>query len=170
LFLSEISRIPGSRYLTGGSSSKAGISRFLIDVRPKILLIDEIDKMRCEDFSVLLSVMEDGTVSEMKFGRREHIKLKLWVFAAANDISRIPGEVKSRFLIFRLRKYDTGTFKRVVINILMKREGKDVKLAKYIAEKIVMLSRDPRDAIKIARLSNSKDEVIEILDTWKKFC
>ena len=41
LFMQELSRLKRSRYALGGSSTKAGIARFLIDYRPLFLLIDE---------------------------------------------------------------------------------------------------------------------------------
>ena len=41
LFLQELNRLPRSRYALGGSSTKAGIARYLIDYKPLFLLIDE---------------------------------------------------------------------------------------------------------------------------------
>ena len=41
LFLQELARLKRSRYALGGSSTKAGIARFLIDYKPLFLLLDE---------------------------------------------------------------------------------------------------------------------------------
>ena len=60
LFLEPLGQLPGAQYALGGSSSRAGIADFLINFQPRFLIIDELDKMKREDFSVLLSLMQCG--------------------------------------------------------------------------------------------------------------
>ncbi len=57
LFLKALGQLPGAQYALGGSSSRAGIADFLINFQPRFLIIDELDKMKTEDYSVLLSLM-----------------------------------------------------------------------------------------------------------------
>jgi DNA replicative helicase MCM subunit Mcm2 (Cdc46/Mcm family) len=60
LFLLCIERLPGAKYIIGSRASKARIADYLINYRPRILLIDEIDKMHIQDIAVLLSMTETG--------------------------------------------------------------------------------------------------------------
>jgi len=92
LFLEEINRIRGSSYHSGSSTSKAGLSDFLFIHRPRILLIDEFDKMSREDYAVLLSLMESGKVTETKYHRRREEHMDVWVFATANTLRGVPPE------------------------------------------------------------------------------
>jgi Holliday junction DNA helicase RuvB len=170
LFLMELARLGNARFAVGSSTTRAGVTRFLIENRPRILLIDELDKLEHrKDYSSLLSVMEQGVVSELKTGRVKTVHLKTWVFATANYEKNIPLELKSRFLVFRLKPYDKKAFLRVTRRILVTREQKDAKTAAYIARKIAEKSRDVRDAIKVARLSNSPREARQVLKTLRKY-
>jgi len=68
LFLMEMARLPNSRFALGGTTSKAGIVDFLIDLRPSYLIIDEIDKMDGKDVAALLTLMETGIVTRERDG------------------------------------------------------------------------------------------------------
>ena len=164
LFLMELSRLPSARYALGGRSSRAGISRFLIEARPRYLLIDDIEKMDVKDYSVLISLMETGVVSELLAGRTETIQLKTWVFASANDQSKLPPELRSRFLRLTLHEYGSQEFREVVVKTLTKREGLDHDLAEYIAKRLMFETRDVRDAVRLARLCKGREEVDEVLE------
>jgi Holliday junction DNA helicase RuvB len=164
LFLMELSRFPHSRYAIGGRSSKAGMSRFLIETRPRFLLIDEIEKMQMKDYSVLISLMETGVISELLAGRTQTVKLKTWVFATANDQSKLPPELRSRFIRFNLDEYTSEQFREVAVKTLIKREGLSSYLAEYIAEKLMFKTRDVREAVRIGRLCKSERQVDEVLE------
>lgn len=168
LFLMELSRLQHARYAIGGRSSKAGISRFLIETRPRYLLIDDIEKMDMKDYSVLISLMETGIVSELLASRTQAVKLKTWVFAAANDISKLPPELRSRFMRFNLEEYTPEQFKEVAVKTLTIREGLGLQLAEYIAERLMFKTRDVREAVRLRRLCKSKQEVDEVLEAM--FC
>ncbi len=86
LFLEALGDLPGAQYALGGSSSRAGIADFLINFQPRFLIIDELDKMKGEDFSVLLSLMQSGVVARLKKGMREVERFKGGVWVA-----RMPG-------------------------------------------------------------------------------
>jgi len=164
LFLMELSRLPHARYALGARSSRAGISRFLIEARPRYLLIDDIEKMDMKDYSVLISLMETGVVSELLAGRTETVQLKTWVFASANDQSKLPPELRSRFMRFNLEEYSSEQFREVVVKTLTKREGLDHRLAEYIAERLMFETRDVREVVRLARLCKSREEVDEVLE------
>ncbi len=105
LFLGEIARLPFSRFTLGGGTSKAGLADFLLEFQPRYLIIDEIDKMGKEDMSILLSLMESGTVARLKKRMREVERMTTWVFASANRDDRIWPELKSRFFTVHLKEY-----------------------------------------------------------------
>lgn len=171
LFLEEINRIRGSSYHLGSSTSRAGLTQFLLDARPKILLLDELDKMDREDYAVLLSLMESGKVVQTKYGRRDEEHMKVWVFASCNKLTGIPPENISRFrpFIFRFRDYNEEDYAKVVVAFLVQRENIPEELAKYIAEKLKGTTRDVRAARGIARLCRSKEEVDRYFETVMKY-
>ena len=70
---------PGRVQQPGRSSSRAGIADFLIN-NPRFLIIDELDKMKAEDYSVLLSLMQSGVVARLKKGLRDINRMTTWVF------------------------------------------------------------------------------------------
>lgn len=174
LFLEELNRVPGSSYHLGSSSTKAGLTQFLLDVRPRLLLIDELDKMRREDLAALLSLMESGKVVETKFGRRREEYMKIWVFASCNSLKGIPPENVSRFkpCVFHFREYTKEEFIQVVEKFLVERESVDPNLAKYIAEKVSAFTRDVRAARGLGRLCKTVqdvDQYAEIIGRYKGF-
>lgn len=167
IFLMELERLPRSRYALGGTSSKAGVVDFIIEQRPRYLILDELEKMDMKDFTALLSLMAEGVVTRLKKGMTEKVKVKTWVFGAVNRDDSLPVELKSRFLKQYLPEYSEQDYKKVVRAVLIKREQVDEKIAAEIAEKMVCYSRDVRDAIKIARLhkadlSMTVDEIVEL--------
>jgi len=174
LFLEEVNRIRGSSYHMGSSSTAAGLTQFLLDRRPRILLIDEFDKMNREDYACLLSVMESGKVVETKYGRRREEHMDVWVLASCNSVKGIPPENISRFrpYVFHFREYTPEEYVRVVVRVLTEREGVDPELANYIAGKLVGLTRDVRAARGLGRACKTKEEVdkhIEVLTRYKGF-
>ncbi|MDD4984945.1 MAG: hypothetical protein PHQ43_04010 [Dehalococcoidales bacterium] len=159
IFLMELERLPRSRYALGGTSSKAGIVDFIIEQQPRYLILDELEKMDMKDFSALLSLMADGVVTRLKKGMTDKIKVKTWVFAAVNREENLPPELKSRFLIRRLSAYNEEDYKEVVRAVLVKREHEVEAVANEIADRMANLSRDVRDAVKVARLHKGQQSM-----------
>lgn len=171
LFLEELSRIRGSSYHLGSSSTKAGLTQFLLNARPKILLIDEFDKMGREDLAALLSLMESGKVVETKYGRRSEEYMKVWVFASCNTLKGIPPENISRFrpYVFHFKEYTKEEFIEVVEKFLVEREDVEPNLAKYIAEKVSAFSRDVRAARGLGRICKNTQNVDQYVKTIMKY-
>ena len=175
LFLEELRRLPKSTFVLGSGLSKAGLYDILFDEQPKYLVIDEIDKVdSTENLTCLLSLMERGIVVERKHRKHRSIQLKTWVFAGANRLDKLPPELKSRFLILHFRPYTPEEFTEVVVHILTAREKIPKHLALYIAQKCLkeLYTRDPRDAVKIARLAKTetltKHEIDKIINLIKQ--
>jgi Holliday junction DNA helicase RuvB len=169
VFLLEIARIQGAHYYAaGGTVTKSGLIDKLFEDEPKILIIDEIEKADNKDLSVLLSLMEHGIVTKLVHGQELCLQLETKVFAACNVVNRLPPELRSRFLILRFREYTEDEFIEVSRTVLTMREGVDPTLADYIAHKLVKYTKDVRDAIKVARLANNKQEVDRVVNLMFK--
>jgi Holliday junction DNA helicase RuvB len=159
LFLEALGELPGAQYALGGSSSRAGIADFLINFQPRFLIIDELDKMKGEDFSVLLSLMQSGVVARLKKGLRDVNKMTTWVYAGVNRSDRLPPELLSRFITFKFETYTREEFLEVAQEVITKQHGKDPALARYIAEAVVKRTRDVRQAVQVAKLVETPEEV-----------
>jgi len=161
-------KVPGAELTLGSRSTKSGIAGFLIEREPRILIIDELDKMKAEDMASLLSVMETGVIATMMHRRRITKELKLWVLATANTTRGIPQELLSRFARVWLREYTDDEFDEVTEKVLTRREGiDDPELARYIARKVrtSLKSRDVRDCVRCARLlkEQTKEDVNRVI-------
>lgn len=169
LFLMELERLANSVFLYAGNSTRAGIRELLIDL-PRYLIIDEIDKIsNPQDLSPLLSWMEDGRFTITKHNQHSTFSGKGWVFGACNTLRGIKPELLSRFLHFKLKPYTKGQYLEITTNILEQREGVDIEVARYIAEKTVSDTNDVRTAIKVARLAKTIEEVDDVLRIVRKY-
>lgn len=162
VFLMELARLPGAHFTTGGSSSRAGINRLLLSQRPRILIVDEIEKMNMEDCSALLSLMEGGIVSSTKVGLTATIQITCSVFAACNSTRRLPRELLSRFERVTFRPYTEEEFHHVVVKVLTMREETPEAVARRVAELCVENRWDDvRDAVRLARMGRGTLEGVE---------
>ncbi len=155
LFLWDIERVAGEQaeWVLGSATSKAGLWDLVAEQEPKILLIDELDKMNTADTAALLSLMEGGRLVRAKKGRSLDVTVPVRVVAATNQVSRLSPELRSRFAIKRLEPYDPVEYRTVVKGVLVRREAVNPELAEEIAEKLHGKSQDVRDAIRVARLT-----------------
>ncbi len=160
LFLLDIyENVPGSMYILGSTSSKAGIRDMLLENRPTILLIDEIDKIDPREMDILLSIMESGLLVVTKGHFRATEKMWVKVFAACNDPTRITKALLSRFLPVEFPEYNDEQYKSVVVNVLTQREKVKKEIAELIAEELAKYTRDPRDAVNIGRMLKKVKDV-----------
>ncbi|MDP3064843.1 MAG: AAA family ATPase [Chloroflexota bacterium] len=82
--------------------------------QPRILLVDELDKMAAADMGALLSLMEGGRLVRAKVGRRLNEQVELWVVAATNNLRVLAPELLSRLAVRRLHAYTRTEFREVV--------------------------------------------------------
>lgn len=155
LFLWDIERLFGERaiWLVGSAASRAGLWDLVAERKPCIILIDELDKMHITDMAALLSIMEGGRLVRAKKGRELNMRLGLTVVAATNIEGKLSPELRSRFAIRRLRSYSRDEFRRVVTEVLARRENIDPATAEKIAERLDGRTQDVRDAVRVARLT-----------------
>ena len=155
LFLWDIEQTFGEQaiWLVGSATSKAGLWDLVAEREPRILLIDEMDKMNATDMAALLTMMEGGRLVRAKKGRELDIHNPLKVIAASNRLEKLSPELRSRFAIRRLNPYDREEFLIVVKGVLMRKENLSEDLAEKIAIDLDGKSQDVRDAIRVARLA-----------------
>jgi Holliday junction DNA helicase RuvB len=159
LFLMELERL-GGRFITAGTATRVGIQDVLFEETPRILIIDEIEKISGQnELSALLTWMESGRIIVTKHGVQGEKTGKGWVFAACNTDEKLTQELKDRFQIFHLKPYTREEFRRIVANYLIKRMNVRKDMAAYIAEKVGEYSTSVREAIRVARISKTKKDV-----------
>ena len=153
-----VGHVEGGKGLTTSVGMVEVVLQFPPDT-PCLLTIDELDKLPNQEMSALYRLMTTGEVVLAKHRRIIREKRLVWVLAASNRERALPDPIKSRFLIVRFRALTEEEYKRIIPGILVKREGVDPALARYIAEKLAPLTRDPRDAIKVARMAWTEEDV-----------
>jgi len=163
MFLGELARLPFSRFTLGGGTSKAGLADFLLEFRPRYLIIDEIDKMPMTEQSILLSLMESGVVARLKKRMREMETMTTTVFAAANRDINIWPELKSRFFSLHLKEYSEADFISISRAVLITREKVDPGLATIIAGMLSRYTRDVREAVHFGRLCKTEEDVRSLM-------
>src|SRR5215831_7037971 len=89
-----------------GSNTTNRILDVLDEKRPKIILLDEIDKMGCIFQNQLLCFMESGRVDVEQQRKQYHFKIEgAKVFATCNELNRLSKPLKSRFRKLFLPRY-----------------------------------------------------------------
>ncbi len=174
LFLMELGRLPGAHFVVGGAASRAGLADVLVMWRPRFLLVDEIETVqRMKDYAVLLHVMESQEVVLTKHGKRLRIPMTTSVFAAGNDIRKLPRALLSRFggpeSVIRLRAYRREEFVEVATRVLVEREGASEPFARACAAAAAGVgSRDVRYAVRLARLAHDVADLDAILRAFRR--
>jgi predicted ATPase with chaperone activity len=97
-FLMEIMKQKDSVYFDATNTTNR-ILQVLEEERPKIVCLDELDKMPRQFAEKLLNFLESGRVKVDQKNLQLDFELKgIKVFATANDINRISRPLQSRFL------------------------------------------------------------------------
>lgn len=173
LFLMELGKLSGRYQATGSTVSGAGLTDAFFQHEPRILLLDEIDKIPMDATAVLLSVMETGDVVETKYKRHRGLKLELNVFAACNTDKGIPPELLSRFdTKLHFHPYAYEEFVSICRGYLYKYEGVPEDIAEYIGiQTWEHLDKDVRTARGIAwKLREpSAGDVDRLVRFYKKY-
>ena len=166
MFLRALEQHGGSlaMWVSGSSTSLAGLWDKLAEVKPRWLLIDELEKMKLEDTASLLNLMENGRIVRTKSRRNLDLKINCWVIATANRIDVLAPELKSRFAKVEVAEYSQTNYITVVKNVVIKEGASEVD-ADLIAKAMLGRSRDVRDAVRVARLAKNVgvDKAINLL-------
>ena len=129
------SSVPSAYMAFGSRTSAAGISDALFEHQPSVLLMDEVDKMHNDVYSVLLGLMESGEILETKSKRTRGIKLETMVIAACNSSAKMPPEFLSRFALhLSFPTYTREEFIDVCRGFLSKAENCEPEIASLIGQ------------------------------------
>ena len=171
LFLLGVERLSGSTYVLGSRMSRSGLSGFLMDSRPRFLLVDEVDKLPPRDLAPLLSLCESGRVIEVLNRKRREVFMGTIVFAAANSIKRLPPELLSRFQVLEFPEYTRDEFVEVCRRVLVRREGLSLLEAGQVAVRVLdeLKSKDVRLAVRLARLARTSLGIDGVVEVFRKY-
>jgi len=142
----------------------------LEEKRPKVICIDELDKMLRTFQNQLLNFMESGRVKVDHQKKQNDFEIKgVKFFALANDITRLSKPLQSRFRKLFLPRYTEEQFLDVSEKVLSKTSP---SIARYIAANVWKNGGDIRDVVSIGKLVRKSDgpEQIElIMETMIKY-
>jgi Holliday junction resolvasome RuvABC ATP-dependent DNA helicase subunit len=151
-----------------GSNSTNRILDILQENRPKIICIDELDKMARQFQEKLLNFMESGHIKVDQMHGQYDFRIKgAKVFAACNEVTRLSRPLQSRFRCLHLPPYTEEQFLEVSTKVLPR-----LKIAHVIGKAVWDQRGDIRDVISIGRLIRKTDgpeEVEQILATIIKY-
>jgi DNA polymerase III delta prime subunit len=151
-----------------GSNTTSRILDVLQEQRPKIILIDELDKMSRQFQNQLLNFLESGRIKVDQQRKSYDFEIKgAKVFAICNEINRLSKPLQSRFRRLHLPPYTEDQFLEVSIKVLPK-----LKIAHIIGKAVWNNRGDIRDVISIGKLVRKKDgpeEIEQILRTMTKY-
>ena len=85
-------------------------------MRPKYLLVDEIEHLKPEYQTALLSLMETGILTQTMHSKVRHIHLKSWVFATSNGTKKLSEPLLSRFRVMYLNEYEFSQFCQIAVS------------------------------------------------------
>tara|TARA_Y100000310_G_C20120969_1_gene551419 strand:+ start:210 stop:479 length:270 start_codon:yes stop_codon:yes gene_type:complete len=80
------------------------------------------------------------------------------IFAGVTRQDRLPPEFLSRFGTFDFKPYTREEFLEVAEAVITGQLGKEPDLARYVAESVVLRTKDVRQAIQVAKLCDTAEE------------
>lgn len=157
-------------YFDAANTTSAGLIEELYhDRNTKLIIIDEIDKLKRNDLNSMLGLLNDGRiVKSLKHMRYDFRIENVKIFATSNSLGSLSKPVRSRFQEYHLIEYTDKEFLDVVAFCLQN------KLPAEINEMIGMILlefgiKDVRTAIGLGNLikrSDSRDDVGRVIENW----
>jgi replication-associated recombination protein RarA len=173
IFLMEIMRgLDNACYVDCTNTTGAGLVDKLFNSTINYLLLDEVEKMSKKDQNVLLNVIETGMLIETKVSKTRSKQMEnLKVFATTNNVDDLSRPLRSRFMEFHLPEYTFDQFSDIARKLLNKRFGNTNQVADEISTAVwnEMNSKDIRNVLAIAKLVHSIDDVLWLVQTYKKY-
>jgi replication-associated recombination protein RarA len=137
---------------------------------PRIICIDELDKMPRTFQNQLLNFMESGRIKVDQMKRRYDLEIKgAKIFATCNEINRLSIPLQSRFRTLFLPAYSQQQFVEVAVKVLPRISE---NLARYIGFTVYSNDGDIRDALSVGQLIRKSDgppEVENMIRTLLKY-
>jgi replication-associated recombination protein RarA len=137
---------------------------------PRIICIDELDKMPRTFQNQLLNFMESGRIKVDQMKRRYDFEIKgAKIFATCDEINRLSIPLQSRFRTLFLPKYSQQQFVEVAVKVLPRISE---NLARYIGFTVYSNDGDIRDVLSVGKLIRKSDgppEVENMIRTLLKY-
>jgi Holliday junction DNA helicase RuvB len=153
-----------------GSNTTNRILDVLEQERPKVICIDELDKMPRTFQNQLLNFMESGRVKVDQQRKQYDFEIRgAKVFASCNEISRLSKPLQSRFRRLHLPPYTKEQFLDIAVKVCPKLKE---EISRIIGEEVWKTSKDVRDVVSLSKLirkSDGPDEIEAIMQTLTKY-
>ena len=133
-------------FIDAANASGPGLIDYLFEhPETHVICIDELDKLKKSDQTALLNLLETGILSSTKVRKTRSIGMEgVKVFATSNDVDRLIGPLRSRFLEFELPEYTWENFLLVTQKLLQNRYGLDETTSGKIAQVVWSSIADKR--------------------------
>jgi replication-associated recombination protein RarA len=155
LFLQGILEIRKDGVYFDGSNTTSRILDVLEKERPKMICIDELDKMPRTFQNQLLNFIESGRIKVDQMRRQYDFEIKgAKVFATCNEINQLSKPLQSRFRKLFLPRYTEEQFSDISEKVLSKISP---NIARYTAANVWKNGGDIRDVISIGKLVRKSD-------------
>lgn len=158
-------------YLDCSLMTKAGLRDLLFENRNrlKILLLDEISRLKKIDQEILLNLLQDGRIIDTRSGNHREIKFGfLKVFATCNELSKLIEPLRDRFDRYDLPQYTFDDFNSIC-NRVVKVKDHDLKQKVISAVWDELGSRNVRDVINASRYINTYEDLEKYIKIKKKY-
>jgi replication-associated recombination protein RarA len=153
-----------------GSNTTNRILDVLEQGRPKVICIDELDKMSRTFQNQLLNFMESGRVKVDQQRRQYDFTIEgCKIFATCNEIDRLSKPLQSRFRRLFLPRYTEEQFLNVAEKVLPRLSQ---SVARYIGAQVWRNQGDIRDVIstgKLVRKNDGPEAIAHIISTISKY-
>jgi holliday junction DNA helicase RuvB len=173
LFVLEIEKLMRSKiyFAEGAATTKAGLQKFIGENQHKeIIIVDEIDKMAMKDQEGLLTMMERGEFTSTKVRNTRTVRANVVIFATSNSTELLSKPLLSRFSVFEIPEYSYEDFEGIALKLIKKLPHNAIT---QIASSVWKSgSRDIRDVLKIAKLSNPSDgqeDITRLISIHQKY-
>jgi replication-associated recombination protein RarA len=156
-------------YFDAANTSGAGLIEVLYkNQKSKILIIDEIDKLKKNDLNSLLGLLNNGKIDKNLKGITYNFSMNCKIFATSNSNTKLSKPVRSCFQEYHLPEYSDDEFIEVVKFCLS--EKITPATAEIIAKILLAHGRkDVRTAISISNLlqiGDTMDDIARVVETW----
>jgi len=172
LFLTEMERLPNSKYRSASGMTEAGLLDILMDQQPRYLLFDEIDKADKECYTPLYELTEHGRVQKTISGKEVNIELNCNLVVTLNHPEQLPEELRKRMVKLEFEEYDDKEYIEVVSGVLQDHydldDGVAMFIAKYHLEELG--EKNVREPEQIAKLAdNTKEDVKRVIEQIEEY-
>lgn len=156
-------------YFDASNTTGAGFLECLnIHQRAKVLIIDEVDKLRKNDLNSLLGLLNNGRINKNLKELTYNFSMQCKVFATSNSNTKLTKPMRSRFQEYHLPEYSDDEYIEVV-KFCLAEKITDVT-AEIIAKILLVHERkDARAAISISNLlqrGDTMDDIARVVETW----